>query len=137
MYTHKYILNLFTQLNRVKNNQKVYHSAFVLGVLGEPATLPVSRIHEKRAFPSLTHMPAAAPMSGLWQGSGDLGHVGSIINRNHSGKRCFQPLRIKSDVVSVILANVSLLANERDKKQITLLANAPNPEDHWPTFVCT
>ena len=79
-------------------------SAFMLGVLGEPATLPVSRIHEKRGHPSLTHMPAAAPMSSLWQGSGDLAHVGSIINRNHSWKRCFQPLRIKSDVVSTILS---------------------------------
>ena len=79
-------------------------SAFMLGVLGEPATLPVSRIHEKRAFPSLTHMPAAAPISSLWQGSGDLGHVGfQIITENHSWKRCFQPLRIKSDVVSTIL----------------------------------
>ena len=58
----------------------------MLGVLGEPATLPVSRMHEKRGYPSLMHMPAAAPMSGLWQGCGDLGHVGSIINGNHSIK---------------------------------------------------
>ena len=31
-------------------------------------------------------MPAAAPMSSHWQGCGDLGHVGSIINGNHSIK---------------------------------------------------
>ena len=58
----------------------------------------------KGLYPSLTRMPVAAPMFGLWQGSGDLGHVGfQIITKKHSWKRCFQPLRIKSDVVSTIL----------------------------------